>query len=294
MREKEQLNMVMTKDKIEELSRQQPLNTPAILYKYRNFDEEGYNLKALEESKLWFSSADRFNDPYDSTIQFDYSTVDRKTVFKWGLHNIKRDNPHLSIIEQMKLTEENINRNILDPVELERSIDGNKQQTLKKFGICSLTSDSKNLLMWSHYADCHKGFCFGIDTKKLLSIQNYYATKKEILTLYRMDYRSDIPNYNFFESMLENYGEKYISHLLLVKSEEWKYEKEYRLSILGHTNVALPIFKEAIVEIYLGCKIKDDNRDAILNTLDDIKSPAKVYQLHKSEIKFELTPIQIR
>lgn len=30
---------------------------------------------------------------------------------------------------------------------------------LKPFGCCSFSTNPKNLLMWSHYADEHKGLC---------------------------------------------------------------------------------------------------------------------------------------
>ncbi len=34
---------------------------------------------------------------------------------------------------------------------------------LQKFRVGSLCSDYSNCLMWSHYADCHKGFCIEYD-----------------------------------------------------------------------------------------------------------------------------------
>jgi len=40
----------------------------------------------------------------------------------------------------------------------------------EEFGIFSLSKSKNNLLMWSHYADSHKGYCIGFDHEMLLNI----------------------------------------------------------------------------------------------------------------------------
>ena len=44
------------------------LNIEDSLFRYRSFDNEGMNIDALKNSRLYFSSPAWFNDPYDSLV----------------------------------------------------------------------------------------------------------------------------------------------------------------------------------------------------------------------------------
>ncbi|MGU5791702.1 DUF2971 domain-containing protein [Aeromonas hydrophila] len=96
-------------------------------------------------------------------------------------------------------------------------------------GIVSLTETHRNMLMWSHYADSHKGFCLGYKTNFLEIIKDKSPLPKDLKVNFnpqRMIYDSK----RFDESVLKDIEDPWISicHALTKKSDEWIYEKEHR------------------------------------------------------------------
>lgn len=90
----------------------------------------------------------------------------------------------------------------------------------KDHGIVSLTETKDNLLMWSHYADEHRGLAVEFDiTHEFFNTQ--YATDSNSHTgkvqrvLYRKERLRDVGDF-FMEPYFH-------------KSDEWAYEKEHRL-----------------------------------------------------------------
>lgn len=133
-----------------------------------------------------------------------------------------------------------------DPFEL-RPSSGNAQKVLAEnsyfdFAVISLSETNNNLLMWSHYADQHRGIVVELDMNHELfeSYTPYPVTRYDedldgdVLdveenkkrsainagVLQRVRYNSHRPSLTKFENILEHF---------LVKSDEWIYEKEHRI-----------------------------------------------------------------
>ncbi|HCG5955204.1 TPA: DUF2971 domain-containing protein [Vibrio parahaemolyticus] len=89
----------------------------------------------------------------------------------------------------------------------------------KRYGIVSLTETRDNLLMWSHYADEHKGFVVEFDTTHDFFTKMYNDGNEMVGEVKRVYYRKQRTN-----KLSSYYLEPYF-----VKSDEWQYEKEHRL-----------------------------------------------------------------
>lgn len=76
-----------------------------------------------------------------------------------------------------------------------------------KTRICSLSEDYRHTLLWSHYADSHKGCCIEVSA----------VNERELPTSVR--YIEEIPVVNDMQD-----GKELLSH----KSTVWEYEKEVR------------------------------------------------------------------
>ena len=93
---------------------------------------------------------------------------------------------------------------------------------LKGIGVISLSETCDNLLMWSHYADEHRGMVLELDTS-----DSFFAKKTEHHRhLRRVKYRKQRltekhPEKTDYESLMD---------LFFIKSDDWQYEKEYRLT----------------------------------------------------------------
>ncbi|EHH0850194.1 DUF2971 domain-containing protein, partial [Vibrio vulnificus] len=90
--------------------------------------------------------------------------------------------------------------------------------------VCCFSKNMDSILMWSHYADSHKGFCIAIDYPELedsdiLSDVNYSESFLEI------DHES------FLYSHREGAVNKEWQRLLTQKYIDWKYEEEVRLML---------------------------------------------------------------
>ncbi len=147
---------------------------------------------------------------------------------------------------------------------------------MAKYGVLSLCSNSNinhfltvsyhekedprtNLLMWSHYADCHKGFVieFGsrfIDGANIEKV--FYGEDRRQLTF------EDIDENNF-------------DSIFFRKSTEWSYEQEYRIVLplaqahdISKGNIHLfKIKKCEIRSVTFGSRMPEDNKKIIMDTI---------------------------
>jgi hypothetical protein len=83
--------------------------------------------------------------------------------------------------------------------------------------IYCLTPDPCSTLMWSHYTDKHRGICLEFGAGNVL-----FSEALEVI--YRSEYPSWVPQ-EMEQSAFE---------MFLTKSDDWKYEKEFR--IIGALN----------------------------------------------------------
>jgi hypothetical protein len=89
-------------------------------------------------------------------------------------------------------------------------------------GVISFTENHNNLLMWSHYADQHKGVVIEFDYKRLEAFFN---------ERFSMDNAIERVLYNR-ERSPSLHDDICIKDFLLTKSDDWLYEKEHR--VLAH------------------------------------------------------------
>jgi hypothetical protein len=271
----------------------QPENTPKILYKYRYFDDKGYHLQNLSNAELRFNSANHFNDPFDSAIEFDLEGIDSDIAIQMTENIVKRKYPQLGPLQQRKLAEEITIKIKNDPSHVSSFQQSQINNNYDRFGICALTPYKDNLLMWAHYAKDHSGFCFGIDTEKLLELQHQLIHSNNMLDLHEVIYLKEMPKINLFKFMLSPDGEQELMRMVTTKSIDWYYEHEYRLIYWNHPNISLPIGSNAIAEIILGCRIKPEDKSDILSTIRKSNYKSKVYQAvkHKKMFELEFQPI---
>lgn len=246
---------------------------PRILYKYRNFnpDEKGVtHLDHLINGTIYLSNPDTFNDPFDCQTPINYMEF--------------KDN-NTSVLKFIETQKNKLPKNIawkVNPDALSKNSDFLKaamnddiKELNSVLGVYCLSKIQNSILMWAHYANSHSGFCFGIDTKILQAISQNLGVEK---VKYEKKYPLISPN-----DSIENI----IAKQVLYKSDNWKYEKEYRL-IGMEIQRLYKIPNTAIKSIYLGVNIDPKNEENILNLKSTIFSHCSFYKMKKSDNKFEL------
>ena len=264
---------------------------PEYLYKYRpwvdNKDKDNKCRRILTHNEIFFSSARHFNDPFDCRIPMRYDLnsdeENRKTIKK----RILEDNPNISI----ELLEEQVDdwftrKEWIKPENEERY----QELKYRTFGIFSVSSVADNILMWSHYADSHKGFCIGLNTQALDEFTKRRAKEfgdliYPIKVLYTTEYPRLVPS-DFDDDV--KYGEIQLKY----KSELWSYEKEYRYIHIGVSDITFN--DDGIIErIILGCEMPDKHKEEIIQTVNNQNSNINIYEARKKKDEFGLDIVEI-
>jgi hypothetical protein len=113
--------------------------------------------------------------------------------------------------------------------------------------------------MWAHYANNHKGVCLEYDT------QNFDDNVIKLLhpVCYSRN-RIDVTEYLIGKNL---FYQEIITKIPLIKSTEWKYEREWRLAKhepglqKGENGESLQIGRPK--RVYLGAKISKEHKTAI-------------------------------
>jgi len=210
------------------------------LYKYCSFGAN--SLSILINRKVWYCKPADFNDPFDGDFYLDTSCTfeDFQTIYGLetppGLHEAVKS----AYCDSNGMVKNEV-------IEKERwSVD-----VLKNIGVLCLTPSRDNVLMWSHYADEHRGFSIKFDIPESIPVN-------------KINYAIDLPNHHlsFFAKRPLSANNGYLD-FQYTKHLNWKYEDEHRILVSGGNRlVDLP---GRIIEINFGCQMPDSHKETISN-----------------------------
>lgn len=226
----------------------------------------------LIHNKFWLASPSSFNDPFDCTANI----LEEKNVHikKTKITNLFREiGPKLNWKKRnIAITE------MLSNGKLHSSVKTTIESILYKLGVLCFAADSKNLLMWSHYANNHTGICFQFEIARDINI---YIRSLSV------NYTTKLPKINFFTFVKED-----LMNILTSKHEGWKYENELRIIAPDGANKYLKFNADSLTGIILGCKISDETVASLMEILRERYSlglpKIKLYRAHQSKIEYKL------
>jgi len=188
-------------------------------------------LKTIETSQLKVTPPNEFNDP------FEFSPYVSGGVTSTHIQRLIGKITPKELFEQMK--QDGLNVGTLDEFEkflaraapvlvehgqqmFERTYDEMIAQHLdvasRSVTILCLTQEEKNILMWSHYADSHKGMLFEFDTShEYFELHSYF--RKVTYSNSRVPFDPNQPPEN---------DSKHVEAIALTKNQVWAYENEWR------------------------------------------------------------------
>lgn len=221
-------------------------------YHYQPFHKK-YLTDMLVDQMLHFSHPHNVNDPWDCRPWFDYrpmlETPEKReamiTAFRSLLPQETLDDPRRPILENLIRT-----NNAMLRAHIEKFSLGLAKQISTRRIYC-LTPFPDNTLMWSHYADDHKGICLE------------FANNNPMIRHARpVRYKKTYPEWT-----PQSYGpdgDANVLELVLTKAMDWCYEREWRIVASGldgptklynENFVKLP--PGALSAIVIGCECKD-------------------------------------
>lgn len=298
------------------------------IYKYRTYSN--VSLKEILYGELFLSSMDEINDPYDTNVNFIFKrNYDRYERFIKSFINKLLVNEKLLTIEDAKniqihkiinlLNQSNLlypdlinlisghefKNNLIEALSKCKSFEiisiadifirDLKQEIhkhlCKPFYISSFSMTYDEPIMWSHYAEYHKGFCliFKVDDNKIFSKDNHDVSLKIEKVKYKTKIKEFDAFYNFngyingrsvSKSKVDKYWKDY-KIAMLTKSIKWRYEEEAKImKFLEPRKVTSEgAVKSSIVErifhydqkqligVILGSKMNENSKNDLIDTI---------------------------
>lgn len=267
---------------------------PQSLFKYRSCIER--HIDSFEKDVIVAVPADWFNDPYDTMVRYDYEGIRKYVetiVSPEGLEQLKsfyaQGNDFPDAYKQI-LPDEfwgEMKSRVLEITEFEDlgvRLESSKQQLLslistffpilsffsKRFStIACFSEDVKSILMWSHYADSHKGFALEYDFRPTLI---HPLPRVGVFPVVYSEERYDASSYLTW-ALLKILGVKAVNpdmmasiKAALFKSKQWIYEKEWRMVDPGPHDILNPtpsVIEYRPIAIYYGRNIEAKNKERL-------------------------------
>ncbi len=263
-----------------------------ILYKYS--DSNGVQ-GILKTQTIFMKNPNEFNDPFDCTLP-NFS-LQEKTLRKIIIKQLKKNDQKVPKNEIKGLL------NSLSALINEAEIDlrQNWDDLVSQYRMVCLTKKNKDILMWSHYADSHYGGVIGFDfpPNEFKEIK-YYSTRSKVIdkifnviiaTFIKKE--GDMNDNQDQDNIISSLFLIHLIKTLYVKKDNWEYEEEYR-KIEPKAKVPSDVLnfnKAQVKEIILGLRMKEIEKNEIIQIAIDEYPHAKLFQASKEKDRIEINEI---
>ena len=248
---------------------------PAFLYKY--YKDQSLNLDSVMSNKMWYSAPCNFNDAFDCDIAIDEQAIFNNLLPAIsGGKTIRKGSPAWIQLKS------NLHKQI---TLLENTFADQKSS----MGITCLSEVPDSLLMWSHYANNHRGFCVAYNLLDLNQKLHFSA----VPVFYTQD-RVCLQSLSLDRDKLDKETMRLFIKSITSKSTDWSYEKEWR--IIRDEAACGPKWndknKGALLDtippssIILGCCASDELTSALMQHCQNHKIP--LYKMEKDPLLYRL------
>ncbi|MEM5475318.1 DUF2971 domain-containing protein [Pacificibacter sp. AS14] len=283
------------------------LDEPQKLYRFRSikndetndgFDRAKGEIENAILGKVWFSKLDSQNDLLDSNFVIENSSDEE---FSEAISAFQKIHGMNTSLYGPKIYDNRLWKNRPWPKAKKREMYWQecKDNSLswvdrfRKSSICCFNLDLASMVMWGLYSDCHRGF-----------VLEFQVTDNELPVNFisdRVKYFSQRPivrSHEFVEHSAAHLEQKNGTKrhvppaffdtsvrgiLLGHKSEEWKFEQEYRFSDIEGKTGFQDLIKWKLVRIIVGKNTPNKIEDCIRSCAGDI--PVIRARLHNTEYK---------
>lgn len=264
------------------------------VFKYRDVKDK-YTIKMLTDCELHFNNPNKFNDPFDSFIEFDFtgSPEEWKEHCLSKGHSLENANRIAKVIEGGESTIKNWFSSKLF------------HETSSTTLVTCFSTKPDNILLWSHYAKDHTGICIGF---KIYQVQTAIFILLKPTDLNK--FHNDIPagaiplvKVKYSAEMPQSYNPRICDQTRTVefvktKSEDWAYEDEYRALIASNMVINNPVHFDPthITDIIFG--INTDEADiqkvkGIISTYPSSGDWIKLFKCERAKGKYEIKLVPI-
>ena len=160
---------------------------------------------AMLDGKLPLKNPSRFNDPFDSLPRVKPGFTEENAIEYLGL-----EPAWVSVWREIGK----------DPTY--SALQKKAEEIFSRWTVFPFSEEKGSLLMWAHYGAQHKGICLELEYDEVKAPNNSLFKKIRYTTHYPQDIRI---------SLDQGLDSASIETLLLTKSIEWHYEREWRFAV---------------------------------------------------------------
>ncbi len=247
---------------------------PSYFYKYRAFVEEDWTRtkQIFTQNKIYFASRTQFNDPFDCRFNYSFDAKSEE-VKRYLRETLKHRNPDLDRNQRRHwIAEKSAN---LHSAKFKAELTESTDKRISEIGIFSMSRVKDNILMWSHYANSHTGFCL-----QFLDDE----TDEIIGPAQEVTYSHQYPVVN----PIKDSNDTRLQKSLLQKADFWSYEKEWRILDVDRGCGVRRFPPHLLVGVIFGCRIKDNHKSQIAEWCASRKTPVRLFQAVEASGSYEL------
>ncbi|OCR41995.1 DUF2971 domain-containing protein [Bacteroides fragilis] len=239
-------------------------NLPQYIYKY--MDEDTIK-KVIKSNALKFNISSNFNDPFDSKAFIRYNFPYELIVSFFDLSSLPEKERNIAV-----------SRKVLDIDEMRKMSNAIYSEFDNSMAISCFSEADDIDLMWSHYANGHRGVCLKFDIMKDLDFFSILA---------KVQYKDELTFYCFSE-VEDNLFQQYTT-----KAKSWNYEREIRI-LKTNTQPGLMKFrKESLIEVSFGCRCSKENVESIKELLKQYNFENVEFRLASMANDFKLDFVSV-
>lgn len=269
-----------------------------LLYKYRKW--EPFGKRMLEDNEFYFTSPRDLNDPFDCHIDPEFGPATRGEKLERFRQHLATRHPKLDESEVHKLALKEYPPGSIFPGQRDKKkwLASTLERQHNFFGILSLSWTPIDVLMWTHYADHHKGICVGLSVDKIDAFINARVVEKKRTFFYRdpVQYVEERPVWNF----IKDDTFEMLSKSFVTKSSSWAYEQEERVFTtvdpkmepflpLSESDRKICLLKGTIKEVWLGLNAQEQTEKEVRRILKNLNSKIVLRKADRERGKFSLT-----
>ncbi len=248
------------------------------LYRYGRINE--FSEQLFSSPFIWLATAASLNDPFECTPSFVF-THDQDQIMAQLIREIKRCNPALThqsaVAEATAIYLQGRHRN----PDIWESLKADLINEFRyKVGIYCLSERRDSILMWSHYAANHTGYCIEFEATDFTPVFG---------TALQVQYSDDYPEIDFYNTPAEEKPKL----SLLRKFTDWSYEKEWRILNYEAGPCSLQYPTELMKSVTFGLRMDEQHKANIRYWLSRRGMPVKIYQTIQGRDRFEVNFVEM-
>jgi len=253
---------------------------PDILFRYASLSDDSgdrlnYARDVILKSKLFFAKSNRFNDPWDCRVSFNFTASESEIR-----EHCQKALPAMYPDSDLSQLSEEIERFVEECLSLryKEEMDDTMYFSTQRHGVVCLSEGCDSIQMWSYYGDGHRGICyrFRVKTPAITEwVRQFFPVQ--------VRYSSEIPDFCYFTTS----AWELVDFVFGTKACGWSHEREWRL--VRAYNPGIASFPPEMLEgVILGTRITAVHEQHVRDCIIERKTPVNLYRAVTLKNEFRL------